>query len=101
MVRIDLCMLVEFWSVPGSRDNRNTASAVCSSAAEVVILVFVQIVIHQQHNGVCIFRQHGDRSIKDILETQLTTKDAVGRRPRSYPRRVSIGGGEANILLLW
>jgi hypothetical protein len=50
------CPNIQFGPVTRSGDNTDATTTISSSTAEIVIFIFVQVVVHQQHDRIRVFR---------------------------------------------
>lgn len=85
-------VLVQLGAVPGRRHDVDAASTVSAAAAEIVLLVLVQVVVYEQHDGICISRQVFEECVENITQLKLPRRLLVCARPGPHSRaRVTDG----------
>src|SRR3569833_358962 len=69
--------------VSSSRGNTDTAAAIGTAAAEVIVLVLIQVVFVLYCDGVGVIRQRLDHGVENVIEIELVLEDAVGTLPEA------------------
>ena len=79
MLAFEVGVGVEAGVVSSDGNDRHAAASVCTTAYELVIRVFEEVMMHEKQERVCILREYTDSRVEEVVEVELARENSIRR----------------------